>query len=1218
LRSHLNNDEIERLLLSALDLGDDQQANKKAVQSDAFDHFKGCDSCQMMVRAHREAADTMARLKSSSIGLRGSDCPSESVWLDLAAGVSIKNSEICLNHAAQCEHCGPLLREAAADLSEELSIEEAKRMEQLRSATPEWQREFAQRLSLTAQTSGAAPWWKSIFTLPRFALAGGLAGAVALAFWWTFGFSTYKSANRLLAQAYTENRLFELRLPEAHYSPWKATRGVSRSQFPRSVHLLQAETLIARELPRHSGDGGWLAANGRANLLEGNYDEAIDNFKNALVVSPEIILTQIDLATAYSQRGEAKNQPWDEGQAVELLKSVLKQQPDNAVALFNLAIVLERQGLYYESVETWRHYLGLDGKGPWSDEARTHLDADEQQIKGHSKVTPPLDPNMLALAVQKDATAIRRTVNERLEEYQHEAAVRWLPCAFSVQRPRKDREHCLSALHLAAELAKSEHHDAWLSDLLDQIHSARASKAAGELSEALAANDVGNYAKGTLNARLAAQDFEAVKSRAGYLRSELELVYSSRLSHDPSTCLDLGRQLPRELKRRGYAWAYVQASLELQECFNMVGQVGQARSLSGSVLLAAERTGYPVLHLRALLFAADVDASLGDMKSAWRLVHKGLCLSWEESVPPMRIYSFETELDILADQSGQHYFDSMVLADGVRTIENDPDTLLRAMAQERLAEAYLSVGDDAAAEEEFRITMNLFSAAPQSEVTANHWLETRIGVARAKVKEHHFDSAVQELQTMSRDIVSVTDRFLLVDYWRTLGRAKLELADLPGAGSAFGRALRLTEQALSTLDSDKARIEWDHASSGLYRDIIELKLRQHDEEGALELWEWYRAAAIRAGSRAETGVAIGGPSVSDLVQNENLPEPHEVSQHLKSLTHETVVSFAFLDGGLATWAYDNRGVYFHWVSDKAANIPFLASRFSELCADPLSDRQTLSDLGRKLYDTLLATLATDFVQGRTLIFEPDGPLWAIPMQALKDDSGRYLTDAFAISEFPGLYYRGILRPVLSFRGDEATFVIASRAGGSVDGVVLPELPNVLVEARNVANAFHQTVISDGGLSLAALKKEIQGAQLFHFAGHALAMPDGPALLISFPAGSSSPRVLTASMISQMSFHNLRLAVLSGCATEDGTEGEGLLDAGSLARAFLRGGVPEVVASHWMVDSAATELFMDTFYRAVLADNTVPASVRLAMLRTRSQDHDSHPYYWAAFSAFGWA
>ncbi len=472
MRSHLNNDEIERLLLSALDLGDDQQANKKVVQSDAFDHFKDCDSCQMMVRAHREAADAMARLKSSSIGLRGSDCPSESVWLDLAAGVSIKDSEICLTHAAQCEHCGPLLREAAADLSEELSIEEAKRMEQLRSATPEWQREFAQRLSLTAQTSGAAPWWKSIFTLPRFALAGGLAGAVALAFWWTFGFSTYKSANRLLAQAYTENRLFELRLPEAHYSPWKATRGVSRSQFPRSVHLLQAETLIARELPRHSGDGGWSAANGRANLLEGNYDEAIDNFKNALVVSPEIILTQIDLATAYSQRGEAKNQPWDEGQAVELLKSVLKQQPDNAVALFNLAIVLERQGLYYESVETWRRYLGLDGKGPWSDEARTHLDADEQQIKGHSKVTPPLDPNMLALAVQKDATAIRRTVNERLEEYQHEAAVRWLPCAFSVQRPRNDREHCLSALHLAAELAKSEHHDAWLSDLLDQIHSA--------------------------------------------------------------------------------------------------------------------------------------------------------------------------------------------------------------------------------------------------------------------------------------------------------------------------------------------------------------------------------------------------------------------------------------------------------------------------------------------------------------------------------------------------------------------------------------------------------------------------------------------------------------------------------------------------------------------------------------------------------------------------
>jgi CHAT domain-containing protein/tetratricopeptide (TPR) repeat protein len=1212
LRSHLNSNEIERILLG----GD--EPDKQAAESDAFEHFKACESCQMLVRAHREAAEELARLQIRSSGTRSFDCPPESVLMDLAAGISVKDSEIYLNHAAQCEHCGPLLREATADLAGELSVEDDQRMEQLRTASPEWQRGFAQRLSQAAQSSDAAPRWTSIFTLPRLALAGALASIVAFGAWWTLGLSSSQSAIQLLAQAYSEQRSFELRIPAAHYSPWRASRGIGKSQFSRPVQLLEAETLITKQLPRHPNDGGWLAAKGRANLLAGEYDDAIENLKNALVALPGSVPIQIDLATATSERGETKNQPWDNAEAAELLKSVLKQEPQNTVALFNLAIVLERQRLYHEAVGSWQHYLGLDSTGPWSDEARTHLRNDEQEIHDSTAAEPLLNPPALDVALRQNKGVATHSVDQRLEEYQQEAAIHWLPCAFSPTSPENERKECLSGLQLIAELTRAGHHDAWLSDLLEQVHNPIASKAVLDLSAALNANDVGDYAKGALKARIAARGFEAAHSRAGYLRAAVEQVYSARLSHDALTCQRLAQALPGELSNRRYAWAYVQASLELQECLNMLGQLENSRLLSSNTLAGAKKSGYPVLYLRALFFAADVEASLGNLKEAWRLTRQGLSLSWGKGMPPMRIYSFETELDILASQSGLPNFDSMVLADAVETIKKDPDILLRAMAHGRLAEANLSVGDDTTAEEQFRIAMTLFSSAPRTAVTTNHWMETRIGMAQAEEHQLRFASAVKELEAISQDILTVSNRFLLIDYCRALGRAKLELGDLSGATTALAAALHLTEPALGSLRSDKDRTEWDHISSGLYRDIVEVKLRQHDETGALEIWEWYRAAAIRFEGPADTPRLYVGMRSTNIFDNPILPQPEEVRHRLESLTHETIVSFAFLHGGLAAWTYDNRGVRFHWTSVDAENVSFLATRFSELCADPLSDRKTLMLLGRRLYDTLLGGFASTLSSDRVLIFEPDGPLWALPMQALTSPEGTYLADTFTISEFPGLYYTTVLPPAHVFRGDESALVIASADSTSFDGVGLPEIPNVLAEARSVASSFHRSVMLSGGVTLPTLRRDLPRVQLFHFAGHAIALPDGVALLISSRHTGSPDIVISASTISRMPMGALRLVVLSGCSTESRADGEGLLDAGSLARVFLRGGVPEVVASRWMVDSVTTELFMRAFYEALLADKTVPAALRVAMLQIRSQAHDSHPYYWAAFGAFGWA
>jgi CHAT domain-containing protein len=93
-------------------------------------------------------------------------------------------------------------------------------------------------------------------------------------------------------------------------------------------------------------------------------------------------------------------------------------------------------------------------------------------------------------------------------------------------------------------------------------------------------------------------------------------------------------------------------------------------------------------------------------------------------------------------------------------------------------------------------------------------------------------------------------------------------------------------------------------------------------------------------------------------------------------------------------------------------------------------------------------------------------------------------------------------------------------------------------------------------------------------------------------------------------------VLSACdtAVADG----GLNDPGSLVRLFLRAGVPQVIASKWSVDSAASSELMENLYARLLDGYSVEVALAQAERVLRSRKETSHPYYWAAFSEFGGA
>jgi tetratricopeptide (TPR) repeat protein len=241
------------------------------------------------------------------------------------------------------------------------------------------------------------------------------------------------AADRLLAHAYTEKRTVELRMAGAGYAPLRVSRGPTASFISRPAALLKAEALIASQLESHPSDPSWLQAKAQADLLEGKCDAAVEALRRALELDPASPALLTDLATAYFQRAQQEDRKEDFGAAYEYLSQALKLRPDDPVALFNRAIVAEHEFLYQQALDDWEHYLRVDPGSQWSEEARNRANAVREKLKEHgSKATPLLSPAQLAaMATSASPTAsLGSEVDQRIEEYLHEAVRSWLPQAF--------------------------------------------------------------------------------------------------------------------------------------------------------------------------------------------------------------------------------------------------------------------------------------------------------------------------------------------------------------------------------------------------------------------------------------------------------------------------------------------------------------------------------------------------------------------------------------------------------------------------------------------------------------------------------------------------------------------------------------------------------------------------------------------------------------------
>jgi tetratricopeptide (TPR) repeat protein len=191
----------------------------------------------------------------------------------------------------------------------------------------------------------------------------------------------------MLAEAYTNSRIFDLRMPSAGFAevtPLTHLRGGSASREPSS--LRDAQGRIERHLQAAPQDAHWLQLEARSDILEEKFDPAIEILDRLVAAGPVTASLLLDDASAYFQRGEATGSENDCATALDSLRRADELAPGDTVVLFNEAVVMEDRGQLMNSVETWNRYLRFERDPRWLEEGRRRLQALEQklnQLKSH-------------------------------------------------------------------------------------------------------------------------------------------------------------------------------------------------------------------------------------------------------------------------------------------------------------------------------------------------------------------------------------------------------------------------------------------------------------------------------------------------------------------------------------------------------------------------------------------------------------------------------------------------------------------------------------------------------------------------------------------------------------------------------------------------------------------------------------------------------------------
>lgn len=1125
-----------------------------------------------MSKGQNDTGGFLQLLRAPGRAEPGPECPEEERLRLLAVGLADPSESLeLLAHAATCDCCGPVLREAVEDLTGPPTTEEVKVAAATRLARRRHRRALARQLAGPPRERVSLDWIRRPLTL-WLAYSGALSILLAA---FVPGliqhFSSLAIAQRATNRAYLASRALPLRFAGVGYALVTVERSVETSRLGGPAELLDAEALVKHGVDAHPDDPQWLQLEGRLNLLEGNEDAAIAELERASSLRPGDAELLSDLGAAYYQKAGKTDDPQFYAQAFESFSKGLERKASDQVLLFNKALGAQRIAAPHVEQEAWEAYLRVDSRSGWANEARRDLDKVKQKLERQRAYAAATTPDALVAELRRGVPWSQHFAPD--EEYLRVAVTRLLPAYYRAPADQTAG----GILHQMADEFLARHQDTWLRDVLQAPHSARAGEAFQALGQAAEAFEAGDRDRESQQAEHAMRLFRSAGSRAAELRAAFEQVQA--LAGLAKPCAAASQTLVSRLAGKDYFWLRAQASIGNTVCQFREVDFERVWTTRNATIDLAKQHAYSVLWLRALGLRAMWYTDIGNVAAAWRQYMEGLHLYWTSNYPLIRAQLLYSELSLLAPRVNAAY---SAVAWAKETVELTSSLRMRdyhAAALHRLASAEMSAGMRQSAEKDFeQHTQSAANLTPDQRQQQEFYLA--ISRAEAEAKVGLLARARARLESVQEQADHAGNALTRLQFNADLGQLRLRLGDYAASEGLLAAALAMGEKARTKLSEDDSE-SWTRLMGDTYRALVECDIRRG--AGARQSWaKWssYRAAL----SSQESAPDSAGEPVAP---------------------GEALLSFAELPSGIGVWLATPYGFHFQWLAPEARNA---AARLVRSCTTAQSPLPVLRADAVDLSRWLLGPWEQELRGVATLVVESDGPASSLPWEALVLSNGHYWSEEFGTRIRVGAGARRQPRVPVA-RAESILAVGAPALDGNQD---LPPLPDALEEAKKVSSLFPRSLLLRGRqATLTEIRSQIEDTEIFHFAGHGYGGQGGGLILRGTSGG---PALLKAADIKDLHLSHCRLAVLSGCSTGAG-ERNGPGDPKSLVRAFLHARTGEVVASFWNLNSAATQLLIDRFYSAILTGASTEQCLRAATAAVRARPEYQHPYYWAGLQVF---
>ncbi|MFT4113227.1 CHAT domain-containing protein [Silvibacterium sp.] len=1133
----------------------------------------------------------------------GPDCPDESTWEKYIAGRLDKpSSAVLLLHASECRGCGARLLFWSDVLSDGEVQGERGALEELRCIEPEWQAAVAQQMheSHTRQ-GGRILLWSSVL---------GVAGAIAAgALLFLFlGNQSLKSPERLLAEAYTTDRTMELRIPLAGYaavSGPERTRGAGEAGH-EAVPLLEARAAITQALMKSPEDPKWLLLEARADLLNENYDSAIDTLRRLEVQSSDDVAVLTDLATAYQERAVATDTSTDRAAALDAIEHAAKLAPNDPVVLYNEGLLLEQVYQYLAAVDAWKKYLAVERDPEWHADGQRHLDAVTARLARENAKQSELAPymatpeGMLHLARSPDLLAAHD------EELSTTHLPHLLQAAFPISPPTSESTEncdagCSAARSLLSAIAaslESRHHDRWLIDLLAASNKPGFPAAAGLLGTAMTDGTHTLFSEALHGASEAQRSFTTLGDQAGALRAGLEVVFDDEHLLDDRNCLKEAATLTGVSTGRPYPWMAAQFWADESSCHLQQNDFATVNASLTRSLHISDEAGYGIVHLRALGFLASNEESQGNRAQAWKMSLEGLRTYWNGDYPAIRKLQFYGNMVYAEGASDRVYGAALLHREATRMLVPMDLPEVLAANQLLLAKAEVRDGELAASKEDWRRGVAFFSSGQDHDKVVRSNVNMSSMMADAYLASGDMLDAEQVVASAGKGADLAGNRDVELRYALVQGKLDLVEHHEQDAARNLSRALALAEEGAKAATSRQEREDWVERVRPVYASMVQLELHEgRPAMEALAAWERYRLLSVAPDMRPWCGQ---DPGIACLV-----PALENIRKRLGA---GIVLGAIRLDRSLLLWKMDSDGVRFQEVELDSARFDLLCHAFADTVASPTSAESGIHELGASLATHLFGPFVDDLAKAHEVVFDLDDSMDYLPVNALPW-RGSYLGLEMPVEEVRALLAgSGVSRAT---EGEKSLVIGASMPAREN----LARLPEARTEAVAVAATLPgATVLTGRGATPEAMEQALSGSVMVHFAGHA-AVKDSATKLMLAAERHDTAGELDVRNIPPHALAACRLFVLSACATGS-REDRDVGGAADIEQTLSADGVKQTVAAHWAVDSAASVPLMKAFYGELAAGKSVSTALMESERELSAQSGYHHPYFWASYSVFG--